>query len=128
MGETKILVIEDEEEARRIITRCLNRKGYSTFSTATAREGIKLARIEHPNITLLDIRLADGSGFDVLKEIKKLDKNMQVIIVTALNDETTIHKAKTLGVDDYLTKPLTVDFLDNLVLEKIAELSLRKKI
>jgi DNA-binding response OmpR family regulator len=128
MEETKILVIEDEKEPREIITRCLNRKGYSTLSAATAKEGLELAKKEHPNITLLDIRLTDGSGFEVLKEIKELDKNMKVIIVSALNDEITIHQAKTLGADDYVTKPLTVEFLDNLILEKISELNLRKRI
>ncbi len=128
MEGTKVLVIEDEKEARETITRCLNRKGYSTFSAATAKEGLELAKKEHPSITLLDIRLTDESGLVVLKEIKELDKSMKVIMVSALNDEVTIHQAKALGADDYVTKPLTVDFLDSMILEKISELNLRKKI
>ncbi len=128
MEETKILVIEDEVEPRTIITHCLRRKGYSTFVAATAREGLELAKKEHPDITLLDIRLEDGSGLEVLKGIKELDKNMKVIIVSALDDEVTIHQAKTLGADDYLAKPLTIDFIDNLILEKISELNLHRKI
>ena len=128
MEETKILVIEDEDGPRASITRCLNRKGYSTLSAATVKEGLELVRKEHPSITLLDIRLADGSGLDILKEIKGLDKDMKVIIVSALDDEVTIHQARMLGADDYVTKPLTIDFLDNMILEKISELRLRKTI
>lgn len=128
MEETKILVIEDEDGAREIIARCLKRKGYPTLSAATAKDGLELVKKEHPNIILLDIRLEDGSGLEVLKEIKELDRNMKVIMVTALEDEVTIHQAKALGADDYVTKPLTMDFLDNLILEKISELNLHRRI
>jgi len=126
MEKAKILLIEDEKEPREIITRCLNKQGYSTFSTATAKEGIELAKKEHPDVTLLDIKLGDGSGLEVLKQIKELDRNMKVIMVTALYDEATIHQAKSLGADDYVTKPLAIDFLTNLVMEKISELNLRR--
>jgi DNA-binding response OmpR family regulator len=128
MEGTKILVIEDETEARETIIRCLKKKGYLPLSAETVKEGLEMAKKEHPPITLLDIRLTDGSGLDVLKGIKELDKNMKVIVVSALNDEVTIHQAKTLGADDYVTKPLTIDFLDNMILEKISELNLRKTI
>ncbi len=128
MEETKILVIEDEDGAREIIARCLKRKGYFTLSAATAKDGLELVRKEHPNIILLDIRLTDGSGLEVLKEIKELDRNMKVIMVTALEDELTIHQAKTLGADDYVTKPMTMDFLDHIILEKISELNLHRRI
>ena len=128
MEGTKILVIEDEAEARETIIRCLKKKGYLPLSAVTVKEGLEMAKKEHPPITLLDIRLTDGSGLDVLKGIKELDKSMKVIVVSALNDEVTIHQAKTLGADDYVTKPLTIDFLDNMILEKISELNLRKTI
>lgn len=128
MEGTKILVIEDETEARETIIRCLKKKGYLPLSAETVKEGLEMAKKEHPPITLLDIRLTDGSGLDVLKGIKELDKNMKVIVVSALNDEVTIHQAKTLGADDYVTKPLTIDFLDSMILEKISELNLRKTI
>ena len=128
MEGTKILVIEDESEARETIIRCLKKKGYLPLSAVTVKEGLEMAKKEHPPITLLDIRLTDGSGLDVLKGIKELDKSMKVIVVSALNDEVTIHQAKTLGADDYVTKPLTIDFLDSMILEKISELNLRKTI
>ena len=79
MDKAKILVIEDEEETRQVITSCLCRKGYNAFSIATVKGAVELAKKEHPDIALLDIRLGDGSGLEILKQIKEFNKNMAVI-------------------------------------------------
>ena len=124
MDKTKILVLEDEEEIRKVITHCLARRDYDTISTATAKEAVELVKKEHPDIALLDIRLSESSGLEALKQIKEFDKNIKVIMVTVLNDEKTIRQAKSLGADDYVTKPITMEYLNNIILEKIAELNL----
>jgi two-component system response regulator (stage 0 sporulation protein F) len=128
MDKAKILVIEDQEETRRVVTSYLSRKGYNAFSIPTAKGAVELVKKEHPDITLLDIVLADGSGLDILKQIKEFDKNIKVVMVTVLEDEDTIKQAKSLGADEYVTKPATVDYLNNIILEKISELNLHKTI
>ena len=128
MDKAKILVIEDEEETRQVITSCLCRKGYEVFSIATAKEAVELVKKEHPDITLLDILLSDGSGLDILKQIKEFDKNIKVVMVTVLEDGDTIRQAKSLGADEYVTKPATIEYLNNIILEKISELNLHKTI
>ena len=128
MDKAKILVIEEEEETRQVITSCLCRKGYEVFSIATAKEAVELVKKEHPDITLLDIRLGDGSGLDILKQIKEFDKNVKVVMVNVLEDEDTIRQAKSLGVDECFTKPITIDYLNTIILEKISESNLHKTI
>jgi DNA-binding response OmpR family regulator len=128
MDRAKILVIEDEIETGRIITNCLCRKGYDTFSIATAKGAVELVKKEQPDIALLDIRLSDGSGLDVLKQIKEFNKNIKVVMVTVCEDEDTIRQARSLGADGYVTKPVTIDYLTSIILEKISELNLHKTI
>ena len=128
MDRAKILVVEDEVETGRIITSCLCRKGYNAFSIATAKGAVELVKKEHPDIALLDIRLGDGSGLDILKQIKEFDKNIKVVMVSALEDEDTIMQAKSLGADGYVSKPITTDYLINIILEKVSELQLHKTI
>lgn len=128
MDKTKILVIEDEEEARQVITSFLCRRGYNAFSIDTAKEAVELVKKEHPDITLLDIRLADGSGLDILKQIKEFDKNIKVVMVNVLEDEDTIRQAKSLGLDECVTKPVTIEYLNNIILERIYESNLHKTI
>ena len=128
MDKAKILVIEEEEETRQVITSCLCRRGYNVFSIATAKGAVELVKKEHPDITLLDIRLGDGSGLDILKQIKEFDKNVKVVMVNVLEDEDTIRQAKSLGADGYVAKPVTIDCLINIILEKISELKLHKMI
>lgn len=128
MDKAKILVIEEEEETRQVITSCLCRRGYNVFSIATAKGAVELVKKEHPDITLLDIRLGDGSGLDILKQIKEFDKNVKVVMVNVLEDEDTIRQAKSLGVDECFTKPITIDYLNTIILEKISESNLHKTI
>jgi DNA-binding response OmpR family regulator len=128
MDKVKILVVEDEEATNLLITNYLCRKGYNAFSIATVKGAMDVVKREHPDITLLDIKLGDGSGLDILTRIKEFDKNIKVLMVTALEDEDTIRKAKSLGADGYVAKPVTIDYLTNIILEKISELNLHKTI
>jgi DNA-binding response OmpR family regulator len=77
-------------------------------------------------LVLLDIRLGEESGLDVLRKIRETDKNIKVIMVTAMDDEGDIRRAKELGADDYVVKPITAGCLHDLVLQKISMLSAGK--
>jgi DNA-binding response OmpR family regulator len=122
MGKTRILVVDDEEEICQLTLQFLVKKDYHMFTATSGEEAIKVVNKEHPNIVLLDVRLGGESGLEVLKRIKDIDEKIKVIMVTALGDETTIQQAKALGADDYITKPFTAGFLNNLLLEKISNL------
>ena len=86
-----------------------------------------LVKKESPKLALLDVRLGDESGMDALQKIKEIDKNIKVIMVTALGDEESIRQAKSLGADDYITKPFTAAYLNDLIVQKIANLSLKDR-
>lgn len=124
MEEIKILVVDDEEEICRLTCSFLAKKNYRVFSATTAKEALGLVKKEHPQIVLLDVRLQAESGMEILRQIKEIDKEIKVIMVTALNDEENIKEAKSSGADDYIAKPFTTEYLNNLILEKISHLRL----
>ena len=127
MDIIKILVVDDEEEICDLTRSFLRKKNYCTLGATSRHQALELVKKEDPHIVLLDLRLGQDSGLDVLSEIKSIDKNIKVIMVTALDDEATIRQAKYLGADDYIAKPFTAAYLNNLILQKISSLNLQQK-
>ena len=105
-----VLLVEDEADMRRNLTELLGDK-FKILSSATAKEALSLYEREQANIdlVLLDIRLPDGNGIDVLKKMKKISLRPDIIIVTAINDLETSVSAMKLGAYDYITKPFFAD-------------------
>jgi DNA-binding response OmpR family regulator len=126
MEKPKILVVDDEEEICLITKNFLSKREYDVFTANTGQEAIRLIKEEHPFLVLLDIRLGSESGMDILSQAKEIDKNIKIIMITALDDEENIRQAKTLGADDYIAKPFTAKYLNDLILQKIAHLSLKR--
>jgi len=117
----KILIIDDEKEICELTKSFLLKKNYACFIANSAAEALVMAEKEHPQIVLLDVRLGDSSGIDVLRQIKEIDDKIKVIMVTGLGDEETIRKALSLGADDYVIKPFTAAYLYDLLTQKLAK-------
>ncbi len=105
-----ILIIDDEENIRKYLKRSLSKNGFETYTAQYGKEGINLLVQKHIDVILLDLNLPDIDGIEVLKEIKKLDAQSVVIIITAYGDINSAVEAIKLGAFDYLPKPF--DFED----------------
>ena len=107
--QQKIYIVDDDELIVSMLSRVLKGNGYEV-RTATSADGI-VSKIKawSPAIVLLDIRIADQSGIDVLTEIVKHELPSQVVMLTADDTAETAVKAMKLGAADYLTKPINVD-------------------
>lgn len=104
----KILVIEDEISMQEIIRETLEKEKYLVESAATYDSALdKIISFDYDCI-LLDITLPDGSGLDILTELKKLDKTSNVIIISAKNSIDDKVAGLNLGADDYLIKPFHI--------------------
>lgn len=121
MGKIKILVVDDEEEICQLVRSFLIKRNCNVFTATTGKEAIRLVNKGHPQIVLLDVRLGSESGMDILSKIKEIDKNIKVIMVTALNDEESVKEATSLGADSYITKPFTTNYLNDIILQKISQ-------
>ena len=127
MGKTRILVVDDEIDICVATKNFLTRKGYEVFTAQTKDEALEAVKQNRPAIILLDIRLKEASGLDILKEVKKSDKDIKVVMVTALDDEENMKQAKAWGADEYVAKPFTVEYLNDVLLQKLAAIAYREK-
>ncbi len=101
-----ILLVEDEDSIALPLAAALEREGYATRITGSAREAVALAAELQPDLILLDVMLADGSGLDVCREVRRESK-VPIIMLTARGDETDRVVGLELGADDYVVKPFS---------------------
>ena len=119
-GITKVLVVDDEVEVCELTRDFLRKRNYCTFGAYSAQEAMEAVKKESPHIVLLDVRLGSDSGLEVLRQIKEIDSNIKVIMVTALDDSHSIERARNLGAEEFLTKPFTLEFLEDTLLKKVS--------
>ena len=110
-----ILVIEDEAQTREIFLRCLKFEKFEGIGAENGSTGVRLAERHRPDLVVCDIMMPDMDGYEVLSFLRKNDATASIpfIFLTAKVAMTDLRQGMTLGADDYLTKPCTVeDFLD----------------
>jgi signal transduction histidine kinase len=105
----RILIVDDDESICRSLRLIFKRKGYETETAGTGREAIEKAQGGFFNLALLDIRLPDTAGIELLAPLKELHPDMAVILVTGYASLETAVQALNEGASGYITKPLNVD-------------------
>lgn len=116
----KILFVEDEFELQKSVSEFLKKQGYETIHALDGEIGLNLAKIEGPDLILLDIILPKKDGFEVLEKLKEEEatKNIPVIVLTNLENPEDVEKSLSLGATTYLVK--SDHDLDD-ILEKIRQ-------
>ena len=104
--KTKILLIDDEESIRRLLSISLGHKGFQVITAEDGAKGIELFRKESPQIVLTDIKMPDIDGLEVLRQVKGLDPEAQVIVITGHGDMESAIEALKLEASDFLNKPI----------------------
>jgi PAS domain S-box-containing protein len=103
---TRVLAVDDEPQVLRYLQRALDEAGYQAILTSDPSQVAKLVELEEPDLVLLDLRLPETSGFDLLQRIRDFS-GVPVIFLTASDrDEDTV-RALRMGADDYITKPFS---------------------
>ncbi|MGH8753907.1 MAG: sigma-54-dependent transcriptional regulator [Burkholderiales bacterium] len=123
-GMPRVLVIEDESLFGRAVKKRLEKAGHECLLAATIAEGRELARNAAPELVLLDLRLPDGNGLDLLAELRSAGESRQppVIVLTAYGEISDAVHAMKLGAADYLKKPVDLDEL-LLAVDKVLQTS-----
>ena len=111
----KIIIIDDDESICKTLELHLKRNGYDVSFAHTGGEGIKMVSENEPQIVILDIRLPDTDGIEVLRQLKSIDNNKYIIMITAFQDMETTIKAMQEGAFEYIHKPISIDELDRAV-------------
>ena len=111
----RILIIDDDIDMCQLLSRFLQRKGFETEIATNGRKGILTFKESVFDLVLCDFRLGDKEGTEVLKEIKQINHDVPVIIITGYSDIKTAVEIIKQGAFDYITKPLVPDEVLNLI-------------
>jgi DNA-binding response OmpR family regulator len=111
------LVVDDEEDIGLMVSKILQKEGYQTDYVGNVKEARNKMEKMHYTIYFLDLKLPDGSGFDLIPKIREYKKKSRVIIISAHNGFAEKKKAKELEVDEFIPKPFTKsDIIETLPL------------
>ena len=116
----RVLVADDERNLRELIIRELARRGHEVDGAADGATALERIREGSFDVVVLDMRMPQKQGIDVLRELAAMPEAPQVVVMTGFQDVATAVEAMKLGAYDYLTKPTKIEELD-IVVRKAAE-------
>ena len=121
MSRDRLLIVDDDEAILRNLERILSLEGYETDTARTGLEAIKKTKRNFYNLVLLDIKLPDMEGTELLKKIHETFPRMIKIMVTGYPDLENAIRSLNFGADAYLVKPVSVQELLDVVKRKLDE-------
>src|SRR5688572_4422525 len=127
MPDATVLIVDDEELIRWSLRERLGRDGYHVLEAGTGKEACEQFR-EGVDLVLLDYRLPDTDGLSVLRELKKLDPDLLVILLTSFVSVETAVEAMKLGAYHFANKPFNLDEIATLVGRALETTRLRREV
>jgi two-component system response regulator RegA len=115
-GGRSLLLVDDDAPLRRSMTRALERRGFNVLAADGLAEAREHARLHRPEFAVLDMRLAEGSGLDLVHTLRSLRPDVRIVIVTGYGNIATAVAAIKAGAVDYLAKPVDADDVANALL------------
>lgn len=119
----KLLVVDDEIEICEFLKSFFEDRDFHVAMAHTGAKALDQIALFKPDLVLLDIQMPGMDGLEVLKKIRENKMRVKVIMVTALETQEKIEEAMRLGADNYITKPLSLEYLEKDVQEKIEQLA-----
>jgi DNA-binding response OmpR family regulator len=102
----KVLIVDPDVATRREVRAACEQDGYQVLEADGGAEALRQVESSHPNLILLEVTLPDGAGFDVCREVRKMDPLVPMIMMSSRSEEIDVVVALEIGADDYVTKPL----------------------
>ena len=104
-----LLIVDDDSTFSSILSRALTRRGYQVFTAETATEAVELCTQHQPQQAVVDLKLETESGLNILPQLKTVNPNIQMLILTGYSSISTAVEAIKMGAINYLCKPAGVD-------------------
>ena len=118
------MVVDDEIDICNFVKSFFEMRGFKVTTALNGDEAMSRLLQDRPDIVILDVKMRrEAEGLEYLPKIKQALPTAKVMMVTGMEDEKTIESARKLGADDYITKPLVLEYLETNVLEKIKRLN-----
>ncbi|MDT0167029.1 response regulator transcription factor [Actinotalea sp. AC32] len=107
--EARLVVVDDEPTIRELLTTSLRFAGFEVYAAADGASALQLVRDTDPDLVVLDVMLPDMDGFTVTRRMRERDQHVPVVFLTARDDTTDKVQGLTVGGDDYVTKPFSLE-------------------
>ena len=111
-----LLILDDDDPLRGRLARAMEKKGFQVKEAKTAAEGLKIVKTSPPGFACVDLRLEDGNGLDVIKELTKNKKDSRIVMLTGYGNLPTAVAAVKAGAIDYIAKPVDADDVEAALL------------
>ena len=114
--DKSLLIVDDDNPFRERLARAMGKKGFVVTQAESVKKGIDSLKITKPAFAVIDLRLNDGNGLEVVKEIQNLNNNSRIIMLTGYGNIPTAVAAIKHGAIDYLSKPADADDVEKALL------------
>ena len=115
--DKSLLILDDDDPLRGRLSRAMEKKGFTVKEAKTVSERLQIVKNSHPpSFALVDLRLEDGSGLDVVKELSKNKKDCRIVMLTGYGNLPTAVAAVKAGAIDYIAKPVDADDVEAALL------------
>ena len=111
-----LLIVDDDDPLRGRLSRAMEKKGFVVKEAKSIEEGLNIVKNKAPKFAVVDLRLEDGNGLDVIKEIHKNKKDSRIIMLTGYGNLPTAVAAVKAGAIDYIAKPVDADDVEAALL------------
>jgi two-component system response regulator (stage 0 sporulation protein F) len=116
---SKLLIVDDESDIREFARNFFKKRQIDVSIASGGRQALDIIAKESPQLVLLDVRMEEITGIEVLRELRKTHPTIKVIMVSGVEDEETIKEANSLGVIGYIHKPFILEELEKIVLAQL---------
>ena len=116
LDDKSLLIVDDDNPFRDRLCRAMEKKGFKVAQAESVKQGIIEAKNSPPAFAVVDLRLNDGNGLEVVKEIRKVKKDSRVVMLTGYGNISTAVAAVKAGAIDYIPKPADADDIENALL------------
>ncbi len=114
--DASLIIVDDDKPFLQRLARAMEGRGFAVRSASSVAEGVELIRAHAPAFAVVDMRLDDGNGLDVIAELGRLRPNARAIVLTGYGNIATAVTAVKLGAVDYLAKPADADEVTDALL------------
>jgi two-component system, NtrC family, response regulator PilR len=125
---SKLLIVDDEQGMRQLLTIVFGREGHTVRAAENGRRAVELLREEAADLIISDVRMPDMGGIELLRAARELLPEVAVVMMTAFATVDTAREAFKLGADDFITKPFDIDELKLIVAKALERLTLKKEV
>jgi two-component system response regulator RegA len=115
-SERTLLIVDDDEPLCQRLARAMERRGFIVSTAGTVAGGVAMATEHQPVFAVVDLRLGDGSGLDVVRALRKFRPNARIVMLTGYGNIATAVAAVKAGAVDYLPKPVDADAVERALL------------